>query len=403
MAGLSLLLVVAGALLWTATRDQSQEVPPGSQPGAQPVSGATAAQTVQQVAQAWSRGDEAGARALAADGSSQAADQLAAVAANARDLQVTGLRMRYVDDAGAPAADESRPVDVDLTWQLRGQDTLPARAEIRLAVTADGRVASVGGGDRTPVWLTERLVVRRVDGAVVAVAESLGEGVTARYVSLVRRAVPDVRRAVPSWDGHLVVEVPSTPDAVDHALGVPAGTYARVAAVTGSADGTTAPDSPVRVVVNPDKLARLGRTGAQVVLTHEVAHVALGSAVASAAVPVWLTEGIADVVALRDVDLPLSAKAGQVRAQVRRDGVPDHLPGEAEFDTVTGAHLGAAYESAWLACEVVVDAAGLQGLVDLYRDVDAGVPLARALRDRAGMTEAELTRRWQQRLSDLAA
>src|SRR4029079_112572 len=111
-------------------------------------------------------------------------------------------------------------------------------------------------------------------------------------------------------------------------------------------------DSPVHVFVNPEVFDMLRPTGAQVVLSHEAAHVATDAA--RSTVPPWLLEGFADYVALRDVDLPVTTSAAQIIRQVRRDGVPDALPGAAEFDTAT-THLGATYESAWLACVLLAE------------------------------------------------
>ena len=89
--------------------------------------------------------------------------------------------------------------------------------------------------------------------------------------------------------------------------------------------------------------------------------------------PLWLLEGFADYVALRDVDLPLSTTAGQIIRQVRRDGVAGPLPGPDEFDT-GATHLGATYESAWLACVLLAESGGEQALVELYDDVAVGRP-----------------------------
>jgi hypothetical protein len=116
----------------------------------------------------------------------------------------------------------------------------------------------------------------------------------------------------------------------------------------------------------------------------------------------WLLEGFADYVALHDVDLPIGTTAGQIIQQVRRDGAPDHLPGQPEFDQ-TANHLGAAYESAWLACLVLADAGGQQALVRLYERVSAGAALAGPLRSLFGLTEEQLTQRWRERLQELAA
>ena len=154
----------------------------------------------------------------------------------------------------------------------------------------------------------------------------------------------------------------------------------------------------MHVFVNPEVFDRLQPTGAQVVLSHEAVHVATDAARSDVAP--WLLEGFADYVALRDVDLPLSTTAGQIIRQVRRDGVPDHLPGPDEF--ATGAtHLGATYESAWLACVLLAESGGEQALVDLYDDVADGRSLEAALPQRFGITEAGLTRRWQRAVGGL--
>ena len=104
-------------------------------------------------------------------------------------------------------------------------------------------------------------------------------------------------------------------------------------------------------------------------------------------VPAWLTEGYADYVALRDVDLPLSVTAAQVEQQVRREGPPATLPGDARFDTRT-THLGAAYEAAWIACRMLADRAGEQALTRFYTGLrpgdDVGAEFRRVVRALGG-------------------
>jgi hypothetical protein len=169
--------------------------------------------------------------------------------------------------------------------------------------------------------------------------------------------------------------------------------------VTSSTDGSNAPDSPIHVFLNPDIYDRLGPTGAQVVMSHEAVHVATRAP--NSSMPQWLLEGFADYVALRDVDLPFSTTAGQIIEQVRREGAPKTLPGAAEFGS-TDSHLGAAYESAWVACLVLADRGGEDELVDLYAAMDDGAELGRELRTRYGWTERAFVEAWQQRLTDLA-
>ncbi len=156
----------------------------------------------------------------------------------------------------------------------------------------------------------------------------------------------------------------------------------------------------MHVFVNPEVFGGLKPRGAQVVMSHEAVHVATDAATST--MPLWLLEGFADYVALRDVHLPFSVTAGQIIRQVRRDGPPAHLPGPTEFDTTT-AYLGASYESAWLACRVLADLGGQDALVRFYRDVDDGTGVGAALESEYGISEREFTEAWRDRLLELAA
>ena len=77
----------------------------------------------------------------------------------------------------------------------------------------------------------------------------------------------------------------------------------------------------MHVFVNPEVTAGLRRAGAQVVMSHELVHVATDAA--RGGTEPWLVEGFADYVALRDTDLPDTTTLGRAIAAVRRDGVPD--------------------------------------------------------------------------------
>jgi hypothetical protein len=342
-------------------------------------------------------GDAAAARDLAPAGDDASAALLGSLAENARALRVDGLSLRYVDSAGVPAADGSWTVRADLTWAVRGFDPGPARIEVEVRLRrVDGALGVTGfGGSRLPLWLQGPVEVDRTASTLVVGAV----GSLSPYVGLVRRALPQVRRVLPGTTGRLVVEVPGSSTALDALLGVPEGTYRGVAAVTASVDGAVATDAPVHVFVNPEEMDRLRRTGAQVVMTHEAVHAVTGAP--SSRAPVWLVEGFADYVALLDVDLPLSRTAAQVIDRVRRDGLPRELPATSDFD-VAAPHLGAAYEAAWLACRALVDLAGQQALVDVYREASASGDVDADL-ERAGTSVAEVTARWRELLRAAAA
>jgi hypothetical protein len=385
MAGLSLsLLLVAGLLAWWLLDDEPYEATPPSEPVAQ-VRPALAAQTLRRFEQAVEDRDRRSARELAPAGDQRAAALLASVVDNARSLRVDDLTLRYVDEEGALAPDGSWTAAVDATWRFAGFDDAPARAEVTLRfVDAGDRVALTGVGDdgnRAPLWLSAPLQVRRTAGTLVMAAGSAAQADA--YARRATAAVPVVRRVLSDWRPRLVVEVPGSAAALDRALAADPGRYANIAAVTTTVDGSVDPDAPVHVFVNPDVFGRLEPRGAQVVMSHEAVHVATDAATSD--LPLWLLEGFADYVALRDLDLPLSTTAGS-----------------AEFDTTT-TQLGAAYESAWLACRLLAQTGGEGALLRLYRLVDGGRALGPALRATFAMTPAELTRAWRRSLSDLAA
>jgi hypothetical protein len=395
------LLVVVAAVTFLVTRDEGYVASPGggSRPDAEP---GEAARTLRTLEEAVTARDADSAAALAA-GPGAAADLLRTVVANAEALDVADFTLRYVDETSATTAEGAWTAAVDMTWRFAGYDREPVHEEVLVGFDASGpgaTVTGIGGGDRrTPLWLTSPLEVRAGDDSLVLTAGSAQEA--DRLAAQAAAAVPAVRAVLPAWPGGLVVEVPGSAEALDALLAADPGTYANIAAVSATVDGTLTPSSPAHVFVNPDLFGGLGPAGEQVVITHEATHIATDAPVTSG-VPLWLLEGFADYVALRDTDLPMSKTAGQVIAQVRADGVPDALPGPTEFDA-GATHLGAAYEAAWVACLVVADLAGEDALVRVYDDVSGGMDVDEALRSSAGLDQAGLTRRWQERLEELAA
>jgi len=402
VAGLSLcLLVASGLLAWSLTHEDTYVAPTprAARPSVEPT---LADSTLAAFEGAVRDGDQDAARALAPEDDPAAGDELAALVANAERLRVGDFSLRYVDDDGAPGSDGAWTAAVDATWRFDGFDTVSARAEIEAHLVDDGeRVALTGfggGGRVSPVWLSGPVQVRRTPSTLVLVAGA-SEDEADRYAKRAEAAVPAVRKVLPGWRRGLVVEVPESAQALEEALKADAGEYDQIAAVTTSADGSTVSDAPVHVFANPQVFGTLRPTGAQVVMSHEATHVAAGAW--DSRTPLWLLEGFADYVALRDVDLPVERSAAQIIAAVRRDGAPRQLPDAAAF----GAHtprLGATYESAWLACRLIAKRSGEAALVDVYRAVDRGKPVGAALESEAGLTVPELTRAWRDLLSGLA-
>jgi len=396
-AGLSLCLLAAAAIVVALVRggEHRVHVAPPDRPD-RSERAVLAADALRRLEQAVTTGDAEGV-------SGRDGDPVATAVANADALRVGDFSVRYVDeDAGALAAGSDEWVAaVDTTWSFRGFDRGVARTEVSFTFRQDGDRASIvgiGGHDRrSPLWLTVPVSVRRGPGVLVVAAS--GAGQAERYFRLATRAVTVVHRVVPHWRRGLVVEVAASAEGLDAELDAEPGEYDQIAAVTTTVSGSTAATIPVHVFVNPAVLGPLRPEGAQVVMSHEATHVATGAATAS--MPLWLVEGFADYVALRDVHLPLSVTAAQIAAQVRRQGPPASLPTDQEFDTAT-THLGASYEAAWLACRTLAQLGSEDGLVAYYDAVEAGGDQARTLHRIFGLSQRSFIRTWRMRLQDLA-
>ncbi|UFN45611.1 hypothetical protein [Nocardioides okcheonensis] len=314
------------------------------------------------------------------------------------------VALRYVDQSGTVASDGSWTAVAELDWRLGRDDPGVSSAEVLVGLVPDGDRLAVTGfrtptgsaGVRLPLWLRGGLSVARAPGVLVLLdgPQRLADDVARRAVA----GVGVVRRVLPAWSAPVVVEVPASAADLDETLGAEPGTYAAIAAVTTAAGDGTGAAAPVHVFVNPEVTAGLRRAGAQVVMSHELVHLATDAT--RTPMDTWLLEGFADYVALRDVRLPDRTTLGRAIAAARADGVPGRLPEAADFDTRAG-DLQARYEQAWLGCRVVAEALGEQGLVRLYEAAAAGEPVDAALA-RAGLPVAELTRRWRSGLAALA-
>jgi len=117
----------------------------------------------------------------------------------------------------------------------------------------------------------------------------------------------------------------------------------------------------------------------------------------------WLLEGFADYVGYRDSGLgPREAAPDLVRA-LRDSGQPAALPADADFSGGS-ENLDLSYQLAWSAALHVVDLAGVQGLVRLYRLIGGGASTGPsvvddALREVVGLDLDGFVASWQGSLS----
>ena len=272
---------------------------------------------------------------------------------------------------------------------------VPRRGRWLLAADDDFRAASVRG-----IW--DFGPVEAVSGRRTLVLGHPGTGTSLRAMAATADAAVQQVTAIwgPGWPQRVVVLVPRTP-AEFAALVGGSGNYTSIAAVataglTPAAGGSRAVGN--RVIVSPLNFPRLGEFGRQVVMTHEVVHVATRNATGPAC-PAWLAEGFADYIGYRGRSVPYPVSAQELQQAVRRGDLPTTLPTDRDFDG-GNPQLAQVYEQAWLAVALLAERYGEAGLVRFYRSVGGGRSVDAALTALFGTDTAHFTDAWRRNLLD---
>jgi hypothetical protein len=335
--------------------------------------------------------------------------ELVALAANLDRLRVADLTLRYVDESDVSLTDAEHEgfgadawvADVQLSWRFRDVDRSTSHLEVPVVLAWKGEEPAfvstrVADGRRVPLWWQAGVAVRRTPTTLVLAVER------DRLRALSRQAVAaveTVRATLPSWQGPLVVEAAETSEQFQSASGLPDSSARAIAAVTTTTDGSGGPRSASHIYLNPPVFDPLGPRGQQIVVSHEAAHVALHAATTS--VPMWLSEGLADYVALVSSDLPVAVLASQIRTLIREEGPPAGLPGRAELDG-GNQDIGAWYEAAWLAAALIAEEHGEDALLEFYRVTEEDGGTAWAFREVLGTTERTFVKTWRAELVRVA-
>jgi hypothetical protein len=366
------------------------------------------------------RGDRAGwLEALGGPSASALRAGQSAVFDRMSRMGVSDVRLGAVRETTAPVpaavgTEVQWDVRASLTYRLRGFDSTPRSFDLDLTFKADPAAAarlaitaSAPSGRPQP-WDLDGLVVRRSATALV-----LAVGTPARVDEVTRRAHTASARVATVWGRAqpAVWIAPATDADAGRLLGRSTTDLGGVAAAT---DGPLTPGERAgadRIVLVPGAWTSLRPEGRDVVMTHELTHVTVRAAT-TRAVPVWLSEGFAELVAYRRIDLPEATIVAPALNRVRDEGLPQVLPADADFDPSTRT-LPAAYGLSLLALRTLEDAHGTRAVVRLYRAAAGGldVPTARlddreaavdeALRSELGTTRAELVADWQARFRAL--
>jgi len=349
--------------------------------------------------------DTAFADTVADPASPEGARQLLAF----RSLQDLGVTSLAHDDVPV-GPDPASGTVVRVRYRVEGIDEDDRETAVRYRLThrdSGWRVAAeepTGGGAAAPWLAMPGLRVDRGEHAVVAgKAEPSALALAVRTVDGV---LPGLRRTWPDTPTPVLVLLPGTTAEAQALLGRRTAGVGEVAATT---EGPRGPDGRAtgdRVVVDPEARARLTEEGQEVVLAHELAHVAVRANLAGSP-PRWLSEGYADHVGYGRADLPEAALVAPLARAVRRGAAPRQLPSAADLDPATH-DIDVAYLASWQAVEAVADSHGEPALEALVRACttvgDAEVAenaCTEAMPEVLGETREQLTREWSRRLAGL--
>jgi len=303
-------------------------------------------------------------------------------------------------------------VRVRLTYRIDGTSNRTDREQWLTVVPRGGRwliagdedAAAAGFETQRDLWDLGPVRLERGEQATVLADRHAGDR------EVLRRLVDEADTAVAQvdavwrgeWGRRPVVVLPRTQQDMAALIGDDDGGLAQIAAVTTGAfeEGVSRGD---RIVVNPEPFATLGTVGRQVVLTHEMTHVATRTSTVIAP-PIWLSEGFADYVAYAPAQVAAGVVAGNVLDRARAGKAPRQLPEESDFDAGR-RNVAVAYESAWLACRMLAQRFGERELVRFYEAMTdgAGPGWPAEAETVLGLTPEQLTREWRAYVKDLAA
>ena len=318
--------------------------------------------------------------------------------------------VRLTHDVVAPVDDPSA-VDVTLRYRVEGVDRADRTTRVRYRVTdRQGRwlvdaERTADTGAAAPWLAMPDLAVRRTDHALVAgTADAPALAEAARTVDDV---LPRLARQWQRTPERTLVLLPATPEEADALTGASSAAPGTVAALTDGPVDDSGRATGDRVVLDPTVHAALTPVGREVVLTHELAHVAVRATVPGEP-PLWLAEGYADHVGYAVADLPQRTLAAPLLDAVRTGTAPTVIPTADTLDPQLG-DIEVGYLAAWQVAETVVDLAGETGLRELVRacastggEAEGEATCTAMMPATVGIGRDGLTRRWRDRVEGLA-
>jgi hypothetical protein len=316
----------------------------------------------------------------------------------ARPRPAARLRGRYHAQQVVMAPVQSR-------YRFRDQDKSPvlARHSYTFVLVAGTGWRIAGPGDQRlrarddhEIWDDGPVQTLRSDRTLI-VHHPGEERLARRLLAVADKAYGQVGAAwAGKWERKAVILVPSDQDEAEDLVG--ARDLSRVAAVASSSVESGAAERVLgnRIVVNTANVARYNDLSLQVLITHEMTHVAtrtLGDGV-----PLLLVEGFADWAALTPVEgrFRLRDTRSALAARVAAGRFDGTLPSDREFRTGDAA---VAYDEGSMFCLWVARTHGAAKLRALYRAFAGSDPptpgqLDRGFRRVLGISRQSAEGRW---------
>jgi hypothetical protein len=293
---------------------------------------------------------------------------------------------------------EAYQAQVETRYRFEGQDDSPvlARDSFTFVKTRAGwRIAGPGDAgmrrrDDVEIWHGGPVKTVRSPRTLIVYHEGQRD-LAGRLLQVADRAYAQVGVAwTGRWERKAVILVPRNQAEAEKLVG--ARDLSRVAAVASSSveSGDVERVLGNRIVVNSTNVARYDLLNLQVLITHEMTHVAtrtLGDGV-----PLLLVEGFADYAALKPVRLTFE----ETHRALARRSFDGRLPGNEDFRS---RNAPVAYDEGSSFCQWVALTYGSRKLQTLYREFRGSDPPSRAeldsgFRQVLRISRATAERRW---------
>lgn len=244
-----------------------------------------------------------------------------------------------------------------VSWSLPGEKATATEA-LEIDTGCSGSRCRVTGirastGRPGPLWLAEEVSVSSHDGALVLLGQGARDPGEAAEVAAGAAASSGMELLSSRASDPLVLEVPATDGSYALVTGRPAASTRGLGALTQMEGGAA------RIVLNPSLAGQWSTEQLTMLLTHESVHWRLSDLGAPVAGNEWVSEGLAEWLALlHDPDELASSRQLAVQACQDASGAPA-LPADAEFSATDDADsLRGVYARSWAAVSELVDESG---------------------------------------------